>query len=91
MRNEHHLISHPGIHVQVQEVNKFDLSTGESVFLATPDSAAYGAGYVRECGSCVDYCGMWQGESKEHLVATQALSCKQVQEEKSEKKKTQYG
>ena len=66
------------IHVSVVEVAKFDMRLKELVFLAKPSSAKYGTGYVRECGSCVEYCQQWPGQSKQYVVSTQALSCKEV-------------
>ena len=65
-----------GIAVDVIEVQKFDLSSGQSVFMAAPVSNGYGVGYIRECGSCVKYCRKWPGETKNRFVATQTLKCK---------------
>lgn len=64
-----------GIEVKVEEVQKYDIKLNKPVFLASPNSDKFGKGYVRECGSCVEYCQQWPGEVKEYLVETKVLSC----------------
>ena len=69
------------------EVQKFDIARRESIFLATPSSKKYGSGYVRECGTCVDYCTKWPGEVHKSKVETQVLSCGKSGKKKSKKGK----
>ncbi|TRY72374.1 hypothetical protein TCAL_09715 [Tigriopus californicus] len=76
-----------GYHVVLTEIQKWDMIRNEDVFLSTPDGQHYGTGYVRECGSCVDYCRDWPGEIKEHQVNTAGLSCKEVAESFDNQKK----
>ena len=63
---------------------KYDIKTGESIFFAAPDSSKFGAGYGAACGSCIDYCKNWPGESRTNMVATQHLSCKKHRKPKSD-------
>ncbi len=58
--------------VSLQELRTFDLRTGAAVFLAAPDSPRYGLGFVRTCGSCVEFCARWPGETREHHVQTRS-------------------
>ncbi len=91
--------------VQLQELRRFDMSTGAAVFFAAPSNGTrrasaktaffwtqrvvymcslavtYGTGYVRQCGSCVEFCSSWPGETREHHVNTRALSCREAAEE----------
>lgn len=69
-----------GFHVVLTEIQKWDMARNEDIFLSTPDGQNYGKGYVRECGSCVEYCRDWPGEIKTHEVNTVGLSCKEVAE-----------